>query len=329
MAINTPATANRSRPTASPASSAGAGIAYGVAAYVWWASAIFWFKAIDYVPEFEILAHRILWSSVLLVLILVATGRARGIVRALREWASARYLVVTASLIACSWFLFLWAVVNDRILETSLAYFINPLINVVLGVLFLGERLRRAQLVAVLLALLGVAVLTVSVGELPWISLVIALTFGLYGLLRKRVPVDSVVGLASETVLLLPFTLLYFGYLIFSNELVFGHLDRGTDSLLLIAGIITSLPLIWFVSAAKRLQYASLGLLMYIMPTLTFVLAVFVFDEPFGGWHLVSFVLIWIALAIYSVDSLRQNGKKVTDRPVVHRKTITCKDCGC
>jgi chloramphenicol-sensitive protein RarD len=314
MPTSTPTSATLSAQSTPSASTAGAGIAFGAAAYIWWGMAVFWFKAINYVPEFEILAHRILWSSVFLVLILVLARRGGDIVAALSNWATARYLLVTASLITCSWFLFLWAVVNDRVLDTSLAYFINPLLNVVLGVLFLGERLRRAQLVAVLLAVVGVTILTVSVGQLPWLSLIIALTFAVYGLLRKRVRVDSIAGLASETVLLLPFTLLYFAYLAMTGKLAFGHIDRGTDGLLALAGIVTAVPLIWFVAAAKRLQYASLGLLMYIMPTLTFVLAVFVFDEPFGRWRLISFLTIWIGLAIYSVDSLRQSRRP---RPVV------------
>jgi chloramphenicol-sensitive protein RarD len=283
-----------------------AGIAYGVAAYGMWGLVPVYFKAIADVPALEILAHRVVWSVVMLVPLVALQGKLPEARRALLDRRTLVVLILSTLMIATNWFLFIWAVAVDRILEASLGYFINPLVNVLLGVVFLGERLSRPAAVAVGLAGIGVAVQIVMVGTPPWIALTLALSFGLYGLLRKTAAVGSVVGLAIETSLLLPAAL---GFLIVarrSGNLYLGTGDLGMDVLLVLAGLVTTLPLLCFTSAARRLPLATLGFLQYLAPTGHFLLAVLAYGEDFGAAQLVTFGCIWFALAIFTTDSLRR-----------------------
>ena len=279
------------------------GVAFGVAAYLWWGLVPIYFKAVAHVPATEVLAHRIIWSTVLLAGLMGWFGRWPAAIASLKSRRTMVTLGATTVLIACNWFVFIWAVANDRLLEASLGYFINPLLNVLLGVVFLRERLRRWQIVSVVLAGIGVFYRTVQLGELPVVALILAGTFGMYGLLRKTAPVDALSGLTVETALLLPFAVGYAVYMGVGDRAVFGTSSVGTSVLLAMGGIITAVPLLWFTNAARRLRLATLGFLQYIAPTLQFLLAVAAFDEPFRRGQLVSFGCIWIALAIYSADT--------------------------
>ena len=289
----------------SPGSTVRAGVIYGVAAYSWWGLVPIYFKAVVSVPAMQILAHRIVWSVVLLAGLILVQNRWRAVVTALRDRRTAATLCGTAILIAANWLVFIWAVANDCVLQASLGYFINPLVNVLLGFVFLGERLRRWQSFSVLLAMIGVTYLTVTYGEFPWIAFVLAFSFGFYGLLRKTASADSVSGLAVETTLLAPLAVAYLCYLAVEGSGSLGTVSRGMDGLLLAAGVVTAVPLVWFAKAARRLRLATLGFLQYIAPMGHFLLAVVLYDEPFTQSHLISFMCIWVALLVYSMDTAR------------------------
>lgn len=270
-------------------------------AFAIWGLAPLYFKAVGSVPPVEIVAHRVLWSALLLA-VLLALWRGFGHLRRLRtEPRLLAVLTLTAVLTGSNWLVFVWAISADRVLEASLGYFINPLVSVLLGRLFLGERLRPLQQVAVALACAGVLWRMLQVGALPWVALFLALTFGFYGLLRKRAPIDAVSGLFVETLLTLPLALAWLGWLAVHGELNFGH-GAATDWLLPLAGVLTAVPLMLFAFGAQRLPLSTIGFLQYIAPTLNFVLAVFVFREPFDNLQLIGFGLIWAALAVYSLD---------------------------
>lgn len=282
------------------------GVAYGIAAYGMWGLVPIYFKAVMAVPALEVLAHRVVWSVLMLVPLVVIQGKLPEGLRALRDRKTLAVLVLTTVLIATNWFLFIWAVATDRILEASLGYFINPLVNVVLGVLFLGERLSRPAAIAVVLAGIGVAIQVVMIGSLPWIALTLALSFGFYGLLRKTADVGSVVGLTIETSLLMPVALIYLVWAKKTGGLYLGTGDLGRDALLVLAGVVTALPLLCFTSAARRLPLATLGFLQYLAPSGHFLLAVLIYGEPLSAAHLVTFGCIWIALVIFTADQVRK-----------------------
>jgi chloramphenicol-sensitive protein RarD len=283
------------------------GVLFGVAAYALWGCIPIYFKAVAHVPALEVLAHRILWSVLILVAIMSAGHRWRRTLLILRHRRTLACLAGTTLLIATNWYLFIWAIAHGLVLQASLGYFINPLVNVLLGYLFLKERLRRPQILSVWLACGGVLVLTIGYGKPPVISLILAVSFGFYGLLRKITEADSVGGLTSETLLLLGPALGYLFWLGAAGRLAFGHLGPRTDILLAAAGPVTAVPLLFFASAARRLRYATVGILQYIAPSLQFLLAVFAYGEAFTTIHLVSFGCIWTALAIYTGDGWRES----------------------
>ena len=281
------------------------GVAYGIAAYSWWGLVPIYFKAIVHVSPLEILAHRVVWSVVLLCVLMRMYGRWRVAIEALKNRQTLITLVGTTVLIAVNWYVFIWSVETNRVLQSSLGYFINPLLNVLLGFVFLRERLRKWQMISVALAAAGVSYLTFGYGEVPWIALVLAGSFGMYGLLRKVVKVDALVGLTVETALLMPPALAYLAYITIKGDCVFGAESRSMDGLLMLAGVITAVPLLWFTNAARRLRLATLGFLQYIGPSLHFTLAVVVYGEAFTFGHMITFGCIWTALIIYSIDTAR------------------------
>jgi chloramphenicol-sensitive protein RarD len=282
------------------------GVLLGLAAFAWWGLSPFYFKAIDHVPPYEILAHRVVWSLVLLAGISARRGALGGTLAGLRSRRLLLTLATSALLVAGNWFTFIYAVTGGLILQASLGYFINPLVNVLLGLVVLRERLRRWQWASLGLAGLGVAVMARELSGLPVVSLALAGCFGLYGLVRKLAPVGAVAGLTVETALLTPVALAAMVVWHHHGDLVFGQRDLRTDLLLIASGPVTALPLIWFVGAARRLAYATVGFLQYTAPTLQFLLAVLVYAEPFARGELVSFVLIWCALAVFSADTVRR-----------------------
>jgi chloramphenicol-sensitive protein RarD len=292
------------QPVAEPASRAGLG--YGLAAYGFWGLVPIYFKAVASVPALEVLAHRVVWSVVVLASVLSVQRRWREVWAVLRDRRTLAVLAVTTVLVGGNWYIFIWAVANDRVLQASLGYFINPLVNVFLGVVFLRERLSRAGVVAVALAAVAVVWLTAQAGELPWVSLVLAFSFGLYGLLRKTATVKPVPGLMVETSLMAPPALLYLGLVASRGGLYFGTGSPRLDLLLIAAGLVTALPLLWFTAAARLLPLATLGFLQYLAPTGQFLLAVLAFGEPLTRDRLLAFGLIWVALAIFTAAQLRR-----------------------
>jgi chloramphenicol-sensitive protein RarD len=281
------------------------GAAFGAAAFLWWGFAPLYFKAIGSVPSLEVLAHRIVWSLAFLTALLI--GR-RGLLATLAMFRDGRTLLtmcVTTCLIAVNWLVFIWSIANDRLVEASLGYFMNPLVNVTFGAIFLRERLRRPQLAAVLLALAGVTWLTIAQGRAPWIALVLAISFAIYGLLRKLARPTGIQGLALETTLLTPLALGWMFWRQSHGGLAFGHDGPEITMLLCAAGPITALPLIWFAEGARRLRFATIGFLQYLSPTFQFLLAVIAFGEPFTRTHAIGFGTIWTALALYSWDTAR------------------------
>jgi chloramphenicol-sensitive protein RarD len=290
-----------------------AGLLYATGAFVTWGAAPLYFRALHAVPAFEIIAHRVLWSVAFLLLLLGVT-RGFGPLRAVaRQPRLLGRLALTSALIATNWLTFVWAVNAGRVLDTSLGYFMTPLVNVLLGLAFLGERLRRAQALAVVLAVAGVVNQIVSLGQLPWVSLVLALSFGTYGLLRKQTRVDSVTGLLVETLLAAPLALAYLFHLARAGALRFAHQGRMSDGLLVLLGPLTAVPLMLFAAGAQRLRLATVGFLQYLAPSMTFLLAVFVFGERVGLARGVTFALIWAGIAIYALDNARAGA--MTARP--------------
>lgn len=281
------------------------GTLYALVAFGIWSGFPAFFKLLADVPSTEVLAHRIIWSLVFVGILLAVRGAWRTLGTVFSDRRLLLQLCLSSTLVSINWFVFIWAVANDRVLESSLGYFINPLINVLLGVLLLGERLRRLQWAAIALAAAGVLFLIVKLGELPWVALTVAVTFGCYGLVRKQTRVDPFSGLFVETLLLTP---LAFGYLLWLNRHGAGqflHTTLSSDLLLVLAGILTALPLLLFTAAAQRLRLSTLGLLQYTVPSGHFLLAVLAFGEPFTAVHVVTFGCIWSALAIYVLDSYR------------------------
>lgn len=272
---------------------------------IWGLTPIFW-KHLRQVPAPEILAHRIIWGFVFVAIWMAIRGRWSELRHTVRSPRTLVTLLTSTGFIAVNWGLFIWAVNTDRVLATSLGYYINPLVNVLLGLVVLGERLNRNQWIAVGLAGLAVVVLTVSLGQLPWISLALACSFGMYGLLRKTVRADAVVGLTFETAALAPLAI---GFLMFQEQRgigALGHQGIQVDLLLALAGVVTAVPLILFTLGVRRIPLSTAGLLQYIAPSCTFLLAVVFYGEPFTAAHAVAFPLIWTALALYTTDLRRR-----------------------
>ena len=284
--------------------SARTGSIYAVAAFGFWGLTPIYYKLLPHVPPAEVLAHRVLWS-VIFGAVFVSLSRSWPAVRsAVSDRRTLGALVVTALLVSTNWLVYIWAIANDQVMSTSLGYYINPLVNVLLGMLFLAEKLNRARMVAVALAVAGTANLAFSVGSLPWISLTLAFSFGFYGLIRKRLGLPGLAALFVETLLVAPLALLALGWFHHDGHGAFGS-DLVTSLLLVLAGPVTLLPLLWFAEAARRLPLVTVGFFQYLGPTLTFLLATLVYDEVFTVPWAVTFALIWSALAVFSADGLR------------------------
>ena len=276
----------------------------GAGAYLAWGLLPLYWKTLRHVPAAEILAHRMVWSLAVVVGLLTLQRRWSGIGAALRDRRVLATFTASALLLSLNWFLYIWAVNSNYIVESSLGYFINPLVNVVLGIVFLRERLRAGQTLALLIAASGVVYLTLLYGALPWIALTLAITFGFYGLLRKTAALDSLQGLTLETVVIF---LPALGYLLFlqgAGRLAFGHGTPATSLLLALSGAATAGPLLLFAAGARRIPLTLMGILQYISPTLQLLLGVFVYGEVLNARRLVGFCLIWLALLIYSAEGL-------------------------
>jgi chloramphenicol-sensitive protein RarD len=285
------------------------GVFFAAGGFVLWGLVPVFWKWMAAVDAAELVAHRVVWSAVLLVPLVVLRGRWREFCGTFRPGGAVRWHLASGLMITGNWLIFVWAVNHDRILETSLGYYLVPLVNVLLGVVVLRERLAPAQLVALGLAAMGVAWQVWAVGGLPWPALGLALTFGGYGLVRKRSPLGSLTGLAVETVLLVPLAALWLGWAASRDALAWGTAGAGVHWGMVATGAITVVPLLLFAEGARRLSLATVGLMQYLTPSMTFVLGVWVYREPVGADRWLSFALIWSALLIYTLHSL-------TDRPI-------------
>jgi chloramphenicol-sensitive protein RarD len=279
------------------------GVAAALGAYALWGLVPIFFKQLGGVPALEIIAHRVVWSLLLVGGLLAVRGQLTPVWQHARNPRTLLRAAIAAALVMTNWLVFVWAVNEDRILETSLGYFITPLVSIVLGVVVLDERLRPRQWVAVALALIGVALEGWRMGGLPWVSLVLASTFGSYGLLRKQLPVDAAGGLLLETVCAAPFALAYLLWLGSSGN--FGQ-TTATDTLLIASGAVTAIPLLLFAIGARRLPLATMGFLQYVAPSLSFLVAIAYYGEPMNLSRLFAFIAIWAGLALYTADMLLQ-----------------------
>jgi chloramphenicol-sensitive protein RarD len=293
------------------------GILAGIGAYTLWGLFPIYWRLLEQVPAIEILAHRIVWSLVFVVSILILQRDWQWITGALHNRRMLVVYTLAAILLSINWFTYIWAVNAGYVVEASLGYFINPLVNFLLGVIFFKEKLRGGQVAAVVLAVLGVVYLTVAYGSLPWISLVLAFTFGLYGLIKKMAPLESKHGFSLETMaLFLP----ALGFLLYRGATGMGaFMQNGTviTLLLILAGPVTSIPLLMFGFAARSIPLSMLGFIQYIAPTLQFLLGVFVYNEPFPMSRLVGFCMIWLALLLYSIESVRFNRRQKANLSLV------------
>ena len=283
-------------------------LAHAVAAYLIWGFLPVYFNLLKHVMPLEVVVHRILWSALLLLAVLWFRKRLAALWQALTTPAMVMTMLITAFLIAGNWLVYIWAVTNSHIASASLGYFLNPMLNVVLGFFFLHERLKPLQWVAVALAALGVVVLAFGSLGTVWIPLSLALTFALYGLIRKIAAVGPLVGLTGETVILFPLALLYLLWLSANGQQSFAaiNVNATTNILLIASGAMTAAPLLLFASAARRMRFATIGLLQYIGPSIQFLLALFLFHEPLTLTHFITFPLIWAGLALYSWTAWRE-----------------------
>jgi chloramphenicol-sensitive protein RarD len=282
------------------------GLASAIAAYTIWGLIPIFFKQLQAVPAMEIISHRVIWAVPLLLLIM-AVRRQLGEYRdALSRWALLRWMLASSVLISVNWLIYVWAVNNGHILAASFGYYLNPLLNIMMGTIFLKERLNQTQLVAVGVAMLGVAVMGAGALDTLWISLSLAASFCAYGLVRKMAPVGAVPGLAIETSLLLPVAMAGAFWFAYQGPHPGWGADSTTTWLLAAGGAVTAIPLLLFATAARRLDYSTLGFVQYLAPTIQFLCGVLLYNEPLTGARIISFGLIWLALAIFSVDGLRR-----------------------
>jgi chloramphenicol-sensitive protein RarD len=284
------------------------GILLAISSYLIWGILPVYWKSIDNVPSAEILVSRVVWAfiSTLLLILLLKNGRYlfEDIKRLWKSQLNFWLLFLASILISGNWFLYIWAVNNGYLVQTSLGYYINPLISVLLGVFFLKEKLSPAQKVAFILAMIGVLILTFSYGQFPWLSFVLAISFAVYGLLKKQIKLDALRGLTIETFFITPLALGYYIWLFIGNRAVFLHSDVKTDTLLIFTGIATALPLVLFAKGAQRIPLYMVGFLQFIAPTMMLFLGVIIYKESFGQVDLISFIFIWIGLVLFTYSKV-------------------------
>ncbi|RED16794.1 EamA family transporter RarD [Parasphingopyxis lamellibrachiae] len=281
-----------------------AGYGFGIGVYLVWGLVPLYFKLLDHVGAVETVAHRITWSVGLLLALLLVLGKVRNLGIIFRNRRTLLALTASATLIGGNWLVYIWAVTHEHILAASLGYFLNPLLNVVLGTVLLKEKLRPATLAAIILAAIGVAILAVSALDTLWISVSLAVSFALYGYIRKVTDAGAIEGLAVETLLLSPVCVAYLIWLGMAGGLMFGA-SLETDMLLIFSAAVTSVPLMLFAAAAKRLTLTTLGFIQYVAPSMVFLIGAFVFNEPLNSGQLLCFALIWAGLALFTFDSIR------------------------
>jgi chloramphenicol-sensitive protein RarD len=279
------------------------GILNGIAAYAMWGVFPIYWKLLHQVPALQVIGHRISWSFILLIIFILLTKQWKDFRSAALTTKTLGIYSVAGVLLTVNWLVYVWGVNAGFIVETSLGYFINPLLSVLLGVVFLRERLRPTQWIPVALATAGVTYLTVAYGRLPWIALSLAFSFGFYGLVKKLAPLGSLYGLTLETAIVFPVALIYLAFAGFNGTGAFLHGGTQIDLLLIGAGTVTTIPLLMFASAARQIPLTVIGLLQYIAPTIQFLIGIFIYKEPFDQSHLIGFGVVWIALIIFWVEN--------------------------
>jgi chloramphenicol-sensitive protein RarD len=279
------------------------GILYGIGAYVLWGFFPIYWKFLHVVPALQVIGHRISWSFIVLILFILLTKQWQDFRAVAFHPKTVATYAIAGVLLSINWLVYVWGVNAGFIVETSLGYFINPLLSVLLGVIFLRERLRLAQWIPVVIAAIGVLYLTFVYGRLPWIALSLAFSFGIYGLVKKIAPLGSLYGLTLETAMVFPAALIYLLFVNSTGEGAFLHDGLTIDLLLAGAGIVTTIPLLMFASAAKQIPLSMVGILQYIAPTLQFLIGVFIYKEPFDQAHLIGFGIVWLALVIFWVEN--------------------------
>ncbi|GIO10109.1 transporter [Brevibacillus reuszeri] len=287
------------------------GVFYAIAAYFMWGLLPLYWKVFQAMGAWEILAHRIVWSVVFVAIIIVVTKRARKLRESVSGAKMVGALIVCSLLISANWLLYIWAVNNDQVMQTSLGYYMNPLITVLMGVIFLKEKMHVGQWVSLALASCGVLYITIQYGEFPWVALSLALTFAFYGLAKKLVKLEAIIGLAWETLFVAPIALAYLLMIQINGTETVSALAWWQVLLLTLAGVGTALPLYWFAQAAARLPLSMIGFIQYLSPTISLLSAIFLFHEPFTTTHMISFSLIWGALIIFTVSSIRKKPASV------------------
>ena len=278
--------------------------------FLWGIFPVYW-KALQHVSSTQILAHRVVWSLVFVLVLLSIQRRWNEAKTAMSLYHNVPIFLVTSFLLGGNWLIYIWAVNSNQIVEASLGYFINPLVNVCLGMVFLRERLYRLQIISVLLAFAGVLFLTLQYGRLPWIALVLAVTFGIYGLLRKTAKAESMVGLLLDTGFLAPIFLVYLIFLAAHGSGALVSINLRTDVLLIGAGVVTAVPLLLFAYGARRIRYSTVGFLQYIAPTGQLLIGVFLYREQFTRAHAIAFGLVWVALLVYSTSTFMTYKRRV------------------
>ncbi len=284
-----------------------------LAFFIWGAIAPIYFKQVASVEPIEVLIHRIFWSFLLLIPLLFITKQIEVLKVIIKDSKKIKYLAISTFFISINWLVFIWAVANNKIIETSLGYYINPLVSVLLGYLFFSERMTKYQYIAIFIAFIAVLYQIFTLGTIPLVSLTLALSFAFYGMIRKKINVGSIVGLFIETLILMPFALIGIYYLISTNKISFLHSSTNIDLMLSLGGLITIIPLLLFNGAATRMRLSTLGFFQYIGPSCSFFVAIFIYNEELNFDKLITFSLIWIALLIFSLDSIntkQQNKKK-------------------
>lgn len=288
------------------------GIFYAIAAYLLWGFFPIYWKALDHLPATEILGNRIVWSLFFVLGLLLVRRKWSWLKPALGDGRVLLTFFLSGTILTVNWYTYIWGVNIDRVVETSLGYFINPLVSVLLGVLFLRERLRWGQWTAVVAAAIGVAYLTILYGQPPWIAIILALSFGIYGFIRKIASLPSLEGLFLETAILFLPALLYLVYLQQQGGAGdWGQMDGLTIFLLILSGVVTAVPLLLFSAAARLIPLSSIGILQYVAPVCQFLIGVFLYNEPFSQQQLIGFSFIWLALIVYSVEGVMHNRKQI------------------
>jgi len=282
------------------------GLLYALCAFLFWGLTPMYYKQITMVPPFEILAHRVVFSVVVLVFLLFISKQFNTLKPIFKSLAKMKYLIFASILISINWFTFIYSISVNKIVEASLGYFITPLVTVALGFLIFQERVNKAQGIAIVLAIIAVVYQLATLGTIPIIALTLAFSFGFYGMVRKKIAISSIPGLFIETIVILPIALIYLNFLVQNEQSVFNTLSTYDMTVLSLSGLVTVLPLLWFNAAATRMSLTALGFIQYIGPTVAFLVAVFVYDEVLNVNKLITFTLIWIALLIFSFDGLKR-----------------------